>query len=337
MSLTTDRHDGGHDDLTRRGNIAWRGCCSATSPELDHVKDDERDSSGANYAGPRRRSPGAPPHYPPRTFPTAVHRARISAMPPPFASATSAREKQERHACVCFTGLRGEARGRGTRRGRATDTTEPRAAVYTQIKHPVPVPRVPASALQASGPSVNGLRGRGTQTWHACVCYGSTGRGTRTGQGARVGDAQQTRRSHARSCTHKSVCGRRRGVAGDATAIGGDRGRGQRRSGRRHRGWVWRARAADRDISLFHLCMSLWGSEWTGRVYVVASWVTILRRQTLVGRQIFPYFRNIFFMTDQGRLLGQLTERSRVQALRCTRAHTDTQSVTRLQYYVTAR
>eukprot|EP00966_Prymnesium_polylepis_P252874 5845674-Prymnesium_polylepis.1 len=47
-------------------------------------------------------------------------------MPPPFASATSAREKQERHACVCFPGLWGEARGRGTRRDRhvATDTAE---------------------------------------------------------------------------------------------------------------------------------------------------------------------------------------------------------------------
>ena len=32
-----------------------------------------------------------------------------------------------------------------------------------------------------------------------------------------------------------------------------------------------------------------------------ASWVTIVRRQTHVGRQIPPYFRAIFSITDRGR------------------------------------
>eukprot|EP00966_Prymnesium_polylepis_P132003 3052698-Prymnesium_polylepis.1 len=39
---------------------------------------------------------------------------------------------------------------------------------------------------------VNGLRGRGTRTWHACVCYGSTGRGTARGRGTRRGRATDT-------------------------------------------------------------------------------------------------------------------------------------------------
>eukprot|EP00966_Prymnesium_polylepis_P302741 6994124-Prymnesium_polylepis.2 len=38
--------------------------------------------------------------------------------------------------CVRVTGLRGGARGRDTRRRRATDTAEPRAAVYTPTSHP---------------------------------------------------------------------------------------------------------------------------------------------------------------------------------------------------------
>jgi hypothetical protein len=138
MSLTTDRHDGGHDDLTRRGNITWRGCCSATSSEVDHVKDDERDSSGANYAGPRRRYPGAPPHYPPRTYHVPYRYRRPS---------------------------------------------------ISHFRH--------AAAFR-----IRDICARETGAARVCVFYGSTGRGTRTG--ARVGDAQQTRRSHARSCTHKS-------------------------------------------------------------------------------------------------------------------------------------
>jgi hypothetical protein len=66
--------------------------------------------------------------------------------------------RRMRKACVCVTGRRDEARGRGTRRGRATDTA-------------------------------------------VCVCV-LRADGTRHADGARVGDAQQTRRGHARSSTH---------------------------------------------------------------------------------------------------------------------------------------
>eukprot|EP00966_Prymnesium_polylepis_P133825 3093624-Prymnesium_polylepis.1 len=43
-------------------------------------------------------------------------------------------------ACACVTGRRDVARGRGTRRGHATDTAGPRAVEYTKIRRPVPAP-----------------------------------------------------------------------------------------------------------------------------------------------------------------------------------------------------
>eukprot|EP00966_Prymnesium_polylepis_P042929 997428-Prymnesium_polylepis.1 len=58
-------------------------------------------------------------------------------------------------ACVCVTGRRDGARGRGTRRGRATDTAGSRAV--------------------------------------ECVCYGSTRRGTRTGQQTDTAGATRSR------------------------------------------------------------------------------------------------------------------------------------------------
>eukprot|EP00966_Prymnesium_polylepis_P270223 6242138-Prymnesium_polylepis.1 len=50
------------------------------------------------------------------------------------------RHTHARTPSLCVTGLRGGARGRDTRRGRTTDTAEPRAAVYTQINRPIPAP-----------------------------------------------------------------------------------------------------------------------------------------------------------------------------------------------------
>eukprot|EP00966_Prymnesium_polylepis_P074530 1729887-Prymnesium_polylepis.1 len=41
-------------------------------------------------------------------------------------------------SATCVTGRRDEARGRGTRRRRATDTAGPRAVEYTGIGRPVP-------------------------------------------------------------------------------------------------------------------------------------------------------------------------------------------------------
>ena len=88
-----------------------------------------------------------------------------------------------RDVCVCVTGRRDEALGRGTRRGRATDTAGPRAVEHTHIGRPVPAhtavskhqPRpAQAAARPRGGCAAGGARSAGDATRaedpHVCVC-----------------------------------------------------------------------------------------------------------------------------------------------------------------------
>jgi hypothetical protein len=74
---------------------------------------------------------------------------------------------------------------------------------------------------------------------------------------------------------------------------------------------------ASRQIAYFFLVFffysgagSFFRKFWKMRVGGQASFshFPALRRQMHGGRQIFPYFREIFFKTDRGRLLRKLPE-----------------------------